>query len=127
MFKLEAMFGYSMFNFLPVRLPPVFLDFTSPDANIYSVKWEVSEIPFKEYQRQGRVSVLFESLLDESRSTWLFVTANVTKKKIIGIFLCLILRGFSRSASNLYATDVLFILREINSLFTETMQNATMI
>lgn len=37
MVKSEAI-GYPMFNFLPVRLPPVLLDFTSPDANIHSVK-----------------------------------------------------------------------------------------
>lgn len=35
MFKLEAMVEYFfLFYFLPIRLPPVFLDFTPPDANI---------------------------------------------------------------------------------------------
>lgn len=35
MFKLEAMIGSSLrFYFLPIRLPPVFLDFTPLDANI---------------------------------------------------------------------------------------------
>lgn len=38
MFKLEAMFGYPLFNLLPVRLPPLFIDITSPDANVFSVK-----------------------------------------------------------------------------------------
>lgn len=62
---------------------------------------------------QGRAVVLFESLLDQSRSTWLFVTTILTKKNIsiytyIGTF-GFILRSFSRSASNLYATDVLLI------------------
>ncbi len=72
----------SRFSFLPVRLPPVFLDFTSPDANIYSVKRAVSEIFFRGYQRRGQVLVLFESLLDESQPTWLLIAANSTKKRI---------------------------------------------
>lgn len=58
-----------------VKLPPIFLDFTSPDANIYIVKWPVSEIFLKECQRHKRVLVQFESLLDQSQSTWLFAEA----------------------------------------------------
>lgn len=56
-------------------------------------------------------------------------TINIDLYTTLNGLLVLILRGFffSRSASNLYATDVFYLLREMNSLFTETMQNATLI
>lgn len=54
------------FNFLPVRLPPVVLDFTSPDANKVSNEQSADFLfSARSISDERRVRVLFESLLDQ--------------------------------------------------------------
>lgn len=124
MFKLEAMSGYPLFNFLPARLPPTSLlqmqTFTVSINSLWNILRGISEM---------RTSTGSVWVTPRRESIYLAVCCskfNKGKKKGL-LFLCFILKGFSRSASNLYATDVLFIPREINSLSTETMQNAILI
>lgn len=115
MFKLEAKIGCSfLFYFLPIRLPPVFLDFTSPDANIQCQTSSFLKCPTQDFRDEDKYWFCLSHSQTRDQST----AVCYSKDKIILVV-------FSRSVSNLYATDVLFIPREITSLFAETMQNAT--
>lgn len=69
-------------------------------------KRAVSEMFFKGHRRRGQVLVLFESLLDESQPTWLFVAAKFNKEENIGIFVVVVVVPSSEAFLGVHQTSM---------------------